>query len=268
MSRIDPRPMAACALVFFVAACAGDPPATGASPPTGEDLCFSDGEPFDGEARIYIEHNATDADTGVHGTFDQEGLAAGCLSAPDGTPIVLLDAAGQLDGLGVNQFFFESREPPNDEYPIDRLRADFPEGEYRVSGLDHEGVRRVGAARFTHAIPAPPVVVAPELAADEESATDVALAADQVTVRWEPVTETLDAGSVEIVGYEVIVTKVDHDDPDALSRPVFDVHLPPTATDLAVTPSFLEPGVTYELEVLAIEASGNQTITVGFFTTR
>ncbi len=30
---------------------------------------------------------------------------------------------------------------------------------------------------------------------------------------------------------------------------------------------FLEPDTVYELEVLALEESGNQTITVGFFMT-
>jgi hypothetical protein len=30
---------------------------------------------------------------------------------------------------------------------------------------------------------------------------------------------------------------------------------------------FLEPNTVYELEVLALETSGNQTITVGFFKT-
>ena len=35
----------------------------------------------------------------------------------------------------------------------------------------------------------------------------------------------------------------------------------------AVPVEFLEPDTVYELEVLALEESGNQTITVGFFKT-
>jgi hypothetical protein len=35
---------------------------------------------------------------------------------PDGTPIMLVDPKNRLDKLGINQFFFESREPPADEY--------------------------------------------------------------------------------------------------------------------------------------------------------
>ena len=34
------------------------------------DVCFDRGQSFEGETRLYIEHNATDQDTGVHGMFD------------------------------------------------------------------------------------------------------------------------------------------------------------------------------------------------------
>ena len=39
-------------------------------------------------------------------------------------------------------------------------------------------------------------------------------------------------------------------------------------TELSVPDEFFRPDTLYELEVLALEESGNQTITVGFFTTR
>jgi hypothetical protein len=86
-------------------------------------------------------------------------------------------------------------------------------------------------------------------------------------VRWKPVEETIDGESVTITGYEVIVTKEEHDDPHGLSRPEYDVHVPPDMTELSVPDEFLQPDTLYELEVLALEKSGNQTITVGFFTT-
>jgi hypothetical protein len=67
--------------------------------------------------------------------------------------------------------------------------------------------------------------------------------------------------------YEVIVTKVDHTDPHGFSQPILDVHLPADRNSLSIPVQFLEPGTEYELEVLALEASGNQTITVSFFRT-
>jgi hypothetical protein len=231
------------------------------------DVCFDKGKSFNGEARLYIEHNATDQDTGVHGRFDQEGLAEGCLETPDGTQIMLVDPTNPLQALGINQFFFESREPPAAEYSIADLKADFPEGDYRISGVDFEGTKRVGTAVFTHAIPAPPEIVSPTVVPEEEADQNT-IPTTGLTVRWRPVTETLDGAHIEITGYEVIVTKAEHDDPHGLSRPEYDVHVLPNITELAVPPGFLEPGTLYELEVLALEESGNQTISLGFFTTQ
>jgi hypothetical protein len=231
------------------------------------EVCFERGESFEGEARLYIEHNATDQDTGVHGTFDQEGLTEACLQKPDGTPIMLVDPNNQLDKLGINQFFFESREPPAHKYSIAELKADFPEGRYRISGIDFEGKRRVGTALFTHDIPAPPEIVSPEVV-PEENAEHNTVSPSGLSVRWRPVRQTLDGRPVDITGYEVIVTRVNFNDPHGLSRPEYDVHVPPEVTELAVPEGFVQPGTLYELEVLALEESGNQTITVGFFTTR
>jgi hypothetical protein len=72
---------------------------------------------------------------------------------------------------------------------------------------------------------------------------------------------------VNITGYEVIVTKEVEDDPHGFSRPTYDVHVPPIVNSLSVPAEFLEADTVYELEVLALEVSGNQTISVGFFKT-
>jgi hypothetical protein len=88
-----------------------------------------------------------------------------------------------------------------------------------------------------------------------------------LVVTWEPVTETVDGEPVTVTGYEVIVTQEEWDDPDSQSRPVYDVHVLPDRAELPVAEGFLAPGTLYELEVIALEESGNQTITLGFFTT-
>ncbi|MGH8353471.1 MAG: hypothetical protein ACRERY_08055, partial [Pseudomonas sp.] len=84
---------------------------------------------------------------------------------------------------------------------------------------------------------------------------------------WEHVTKTLSGAPITITGYEVIITKNVKDDPNGFSRPTFDVHLPASQNSLSVPVEFIESGTVYELEVLALEKSGNQTITVGFFKT-
>ena len=86
-------------------------------------------------------------------------------------------------------------------------------------------------------------------------------------MRWEPVTQTIDGEPLELTGYEVIITDEAFEDPNGFSQPVYDVHLRPEATSLTVPPEFFTPGTVYELEVLALEASGNQTISLGFFST-
>ncbi len=88
-----------------------------------------------------------------------------------------------------------------------------------------------------------------------------------LVISWEPVTLTVTGEALNVTGYEVILTKVDHDDLNGFSRPIYDVHVGPTATSLAVPDGFVEPATVYELEVLVLEASGNQTISLGFFTT-
>jgi hypothetical protein len=86
-------------------------------------------------------------------------------------------------------------------------------------------------------------------------------------IRWDNVTKTVDGGPVNITGYEVIITKEAADDPHGFSRPTYDVHVGPNVNRLDVPRQFVEAGTVYELEVLALEVSGNQTISVGFFKT-
>jgi hypothetical protein len=138
--------------------------------------------------------------------------------------------------------------------------ASFPWGRYAVRGLSHDGKRLVGSALFTHEVPRKPSITAPG-----DGAT---VARDNAVVRWREVTETIDGRPVNITGYQVIVTKEQKDDPHGFPRPIYDVHVPPSRNSLRIPPEFLRPGSEYELEVLALEQSGNQTINVRFFSTR
>jgi hypothetical protein len=252
----------ALALVMVLGACGNDPDGG----PSADTACVDDGDPFEGETQLFIEYNDTDQDTGLQGLVGSEGVSSLCLRKPDGTEMMLVDTVAQFEDLGVGDFFFESREPPADEYSIDDLEADFPEGEYRISGVTPKGDPLVGTADFTHDIPAAPVIAGPELA-EEDSAGDVVLPTTGLTVRWEPATETLDGRPLTVTAYEVIVTQVEHEDPHGQSRPVYDVHVPADQTELPVVDGFLRPGTVYELELLVLEESGNQTISLGFFTT-
>jgi hypothetical protein len=217
-------------------------------------------------AKLIIENNATDEDLGVHGAFDDEGWSELCVFDPGGRPIAVFDPRNQLNDLTMAGVFFESREPPVSEFSMEDLAAAFPEGNYTLRGRSFDGRVLVGSAKFTHDVPAPPTITAPDLAGDPEQ-PGAPVPNENLVIDWEPVTETIAGDPVSITGYEVIVTKEDHEDPHGFSRPVYDVHVPAALDALSVPREFLESDTVYELEVLALEESGNQTISVGFFVT-
>jgi hypothetical protein len=217
-------------------------------------------------AKLIIEFNSTDQDLGVHGAFDDDGWSSLCVFDPRGRPIAVFDPRGQLNDLTMASVSFESREPPLSEFSMDALASTFPEGTYTVRGKSFDGRTLVGTALFSHDVPAPPTITAPKLAEDPEK-PGAPVARDDLVIDWEPVRKTVLGDPVNITGYEVIVTKEGHEDPHGFSRPIYDVHVGPGVDALRVPAKFLEPDTVYEVEVLSLEESGNQTITVGFFRT-
>jgi hypothetical protein len=229
---------------------------------TGDDPCQGAGGPAVRlpSTKLFIEHNSTDKDTGVHGLFDGADWLKLLVFDPSGRPILEVEPNRQLRTQSISGIFFESAEPPNQEVPIEEILRRFPEGRYAVGGCTQDGKRLTGAALFTHAIPAGPVITFPQ---DEG-----VVPASNLTVRWNQVSATIDGKPIKRTGYEVIITKDVPDDPNGMSRPTLDLHVPPTVTSLTVPNEFLEPGTRYELEVLVLEFSGNQTITSLHFRTQ
>jgi hypothetical protein len=74
---------------------------------------------------------------------------------------------------------------------------------------------------------------------------------DGLVASWKPAAE---GGGIDITGYRAIV---EHEDP----LRVFSVDLPASATSVTIPREYLQPGTDYKIEVQAIEASGNQTLT-------
>jgi hypothetical protein len=218
-------------------------------------------------AKLIIEYNSTDDDIGVHGAFDDHGWKTLCVFDPSGQPVLEVGPQGQLRDLTMAGIFFESREPPSSEFSFADLKAAFPEGQYAVRAESFDGTILVGSATFTHDVPAPPTITAPVIADEPRGTKRSPVSRDNLVIRWDAVTKTVDGGPVNITGYEVIITKEVADDPHGFSRPTYDVHVGPNVNRLGVPRQFLEAGTVYELEVLALEVSGNQTISVGFFKT-
>ena len=117
------------------------------------------------DAKLNIEHNATDEDTGFQGFVDSEGWRRLDVRKPGGDRVLTLEGRGSLAKLGLTELFFESVEPENAEVPIDEMLAKLPEGNYTISGPTQENGRSAGVTRgtawLTHDIPAGPRLVSP-----------------------------------------------------------------------------------------------------------
>jgi hypothetical protein len=212
------------------------------------------------DARMIIEFNATDEDVGIQVFLDGEPWQEVKIVSPDDSQIFEVSGQGTLKTLGLTELFSESNEPPLDELPLEEFRALFPKGEYKFIGTTVEGDQLVGTATFTHAIPAEPFIISPE----EDTVVDP----NNTVIMWEPVTDAFTwSETIEIGGYQVIVDREDPDPFRLFGTRSFVVDLPASATSVTVPPQFLEPDTEYSFEVLAIDVSGNQTISESSFIT-
>ncbi|MGH2827579.1 MAG: hypothetical protein ACRDKF_11470 [Actinomycetota bacterium] len=204
-------------------------------------------EPFDA-ATMIVEVNATDGDAGLQVFLDHGPWSAVRIFKPDGTKMLDIKTKGDLKDYGLTELFSESSEPPFTEFPLAKFKKLWPEGEYRFEGTTIEGDELASTATLSHDIPKGPTIIRPQ----EDSKVS-----GKVKVRWEPVSEP---PGIEIVSYQVIVERED-------PLRVFRVDLPPDATAVKVPAAFIETGVEYKAEVVAIEAGGNQTLSEVAFET-
>ena len=199
------------------------------------------------EANIFWEYNSTDNDLGVHVFLDGEDWKKMTITNPLGHRLFDVKGQGLYKKLGMSELFFEGAEPVlGEELELEELLAGFPEGEYEFEGKTAGGDTIEGEDDFTHAIPAGPKVVL------EMSGSDF------LRISWSEVTAPppgFPDRPIEIVAYQVLVDEV------------FDVIVPSSVLSVTVTPELvaaLENG-EHEFEVLAIEESGNQSITESSF---
>ena len=215
------------------------------------------------EAKLNIEHNARDEDTGFQGFLDSEGWKSMTVTGPDGK-VLDFNGKGELGQLGLTELFFETAEPENADVPIEDLLETLPEGNYVFRGTATEAGERLGTttgtALLTHDIPKGPELLTPE--EDEQVPED-----EDLLVSWEPVDETIDGSDVNIIAYQLIVEKDEAPHQHMIGKFGLSMYLPADVTQMIIPAEFLEPGTDYEWEVLAIEESGNQTLNSGSFST-
>jgi hypothetical protein len=215
------------------------------------------------EAKLNIEHNATDNDTGFQGFIDSDGWKRLDVTGPDGA-VLTFKGRGELADLGLTELFFETVEPENADVPIAELLANLPEGNYTIAGPAMENDERLGRtegiALLTHVIPAGPELLSP--------AAGATVPATALLVRWAPVTKTIIGEDVTIIAYQLIVEKDAPPHPHMIGKMgSLSMYLPASVTSITVPAGFLEAGTAYNWEVLAIEESGNQTLSSSAFET-
>jgi hypothetical protein len=201
-------------------------------------------------ATLIIEVNGTDGDAGLQFFLDGDPWNSMAISDPTGDVVVDVDAEGRLEDWGLTELFSESNEPPFSEVPLAEFKARFPEGKYTFVGETIEGEKLVRSARLSHDIPDPPEIISP--------ADGAKVARDAVVARWQAPPE---APGIDIVGYRVIATRED-------PLRVYQVELPASAGEVPIPAAFLQSDTEYELEIQAIEESGNWTFATSFFLVR
>jgi hypothetical protein len=228
--------------------------------------------PF-GAAVIIIELTDNDIELQVFAdAFDWKRLE---IFDPKERKIFEAGARGRLRRQGGMSEMFWASEPshylvdePEFDEPIEAFLKRWPPGVYDFEGWTGTGVEIDGEATLSHVLPALPEIVSPVSDTDDPP---VVGSNDVLVIDWEPVTTRFDgAGPVEIFEYQVILDQVDPERElswvDGNTRRAL-INLPPAVTELTVPAEFLLPGTSYEFEVLAIEVSGNSTISVGEFDT-
>ena len=202
-------------------------------------------------AQVRIEVNATDEDSGLHILLDAEGWKLVKIFDPKWRLIFEVEGKGSIRKTGLTELFLESAEPGFDELPLEEFLERFPEGEYKFYGQTLDGDILFSKAILTHALPDGPVLLSPPDGSVQDR--------NNTVVRWQPVA---DPPGSRIVRYEVIV-----EDETSAPKRTFSAVVPATVTSMTIPSQFLLPGNEYKYEVVAIEQSGNQTLSEAGFQT-
>jgi hypothetical protein len=215
------------------------------------------------QAKLIIEHNATDNDTGFQAFVDADGWEKLEISGPKGL-IAEFQGRDAVGELGMTELFMESHEPENVKMPIAELLAKMPAGDYEFRGTASKlggqiGVM-LGKALLTHKIPAGVTLIEPK--------KDAVIPVADLKIRWEGSGKALDGSDIKLISYQLIVEKNEEPDVNMIGKRGLSMHLPASVTEMTVPAALLEPGAEYKWEVLAIEESGNQTLTEGAFKTQ
>ncbi len=215
------------------------------------------------QAKIIIEHNATDNDTGFQISLDADGWQKLELRGPAG-PVAEFRPMEAMSKLGFTELFLETVEPENAKVSLAETLAKMPEGEYRfladASELGGVTGQMTGTATLSHKIPQGVTLLSPK--------EDAAIAVADTKVAWSGNGLNLDGSKADIIAYQLIIEKDEEPHPRMVGKRGLSMILPATVQDITIAAAFFEPATPYKWEVLAIADNGNQTLQSGAFKTR
>jgi hypothetical protein len=217
------------------------------------------------DASIIIEVNSTDGDAGFQVFLDGDGWKNARVFGPDGRKIVHVAALGGVREIGGGtELFMESAEPEYENLDgMQDLIELLPEGEYFFLARTTDNDWAMATAELTHDVPAGPEIVFPGPPENEDECS-TGVFVDSAYIEWDPVeTDIWGDPEIEIEAYQVIVESDTEDGPDL----EYMVVVPAETTMVTIPEEALAEGIEFKFEVLAIEESGNQSITEGCFET-
>ncbi len=239
----------------------------------GDKRDHEDEIPFS-EAHLFFELNNSDGDLGIHALIDGDAWKKLSIEDPNEREILNVRVGGRLQRQGLTEIFFESAEPTFDELSPQQFFHRFPAGSYEIEGKTLDGKELESEVPLTHVMPAPPAPYVNGLPMaqqcdEEDPGYDATVTSAPVTISWDPVMKSHPdpngggAGvqppvDVNIHNYEVVLeVAVDVNGEEFNSK--INVLLPPGETSITIPDGFLAQGQEFKYEVLAREASFNQT---------
>ena len=215
------------------------------------------------QAKIIIEHNATDNDTGFQIFLDADGWQKLQIIGPDGLVAEFLPA-GPMTELGMTELFLETVEPANAKVPMAKTLEKMREGQYQfiatASKMGGVEGQIKGKATLSHKIPGGVTLVAPL-----EGAT---VPLGQTKMVWQASAKAINGSNINIIAYQLIIEKDEEPHQRMIGKRGLSMYLPAATTSIEVDKVFFEAATSYKWEVLAIEESGNQTLQTGTFKTQ
>ncbi len=215
------------------------------------------------QAKLIIEHNATDKDTGFQAFVDAEGWEKMAIIGPNGV-IAEFEPDGDIKGLGITELFLETVEPENKKMALSQLLKKMPAGRYtfraKASKLGGSRGFMSGHAILSHKIPRGVTLLEPR--------DNSALPVGNTVFKWLGNSKALDGSDVKITMYQLIVEKDEKPHRRIIGKRGLSMYLPSSVTSIEIPKVFFEPRTSYFWEVLAIADSGNQTLKSGAFKTQ